>query len=295
MNMRALFLPVILLALTTTAADDDAPRDDRPATIDEFMRLGERTRVIAHRGFSGKAPENTLVAVRRAIELGADMVEIDVSLTRDGHVVVLHDETLDRTTDGEGLLSAATLEEVRKLDAGSWFSSEFAGEKVPTLAEVLDLVRGRILLNIEIKGEAVSDETEGGIADKVLRLVGDRDMKDEIVISSFEPEALRQARELDPHVKTASLYNRELHSGMGPVEVMDAVGSNGFNLSSKGITAEIVGLCHDAGRPVAVYTVNEKAEMKRQIALGVNALFTDRPDRMLEVLAESGRAGCSGR
>ncbi len=288
MNVRALLLPMILLAFATSAAGD-APRRDRPATVDEFMRPGQGPRVIAHRGFSGKAPENTLVAVRRAIELGADMVEIDVGLTRDGHVVVLHDETLDRTTDGEGLLSEATLEEVRKLDAGSWFAPEFAGEKVPTLAEVLDLVRGRILMNVEIKGEAVSDETAAGIADKVLQLVRARDMEDEIVISSFEPEALRQMRELDAHVMTASLYNKELHNKMGPVEVMDAVGSNGFNLSQRRVNRKIVRACHEAGRPVAVYTVNKKAKMRCLIAIGVDALFTDRPDLMLQVLAESSR------
>ena len=150
MRIHATFPAVLLTTFSAAAAAQDVP-SDRAATIDDFLRLGERPRVIAHRGFSGVAPENTLAAFRRAIEIGADMIEVDVALTGDGHVVCLHDETLDRTTDGQGLLAAATFEEVRRLDAGSWFAPELAGEKVPTLAEVLDLARGRILVNVEIK------------------------------------------------------------------------------------------------------------------------------------------------
>lgn len=262
------------------------PTTDRPLTIAEFMRLGERTRVIAHRGFSGIAPENTLIALRKAIEAGADMVEVDVGLTRDGQVVLLHDETLERTTDGKGLLSEATFDEVRSLDAGSWFDSAYTGEPVPTLGEALDLVRGRILINIEIKGEAVSDQVEDGIADKVLRAVRERDMLDQVVLSSFEPEALRQARRLDTEVRTASLYNDDLHGGQTPIEVMEAVGADGFNLSKRRVDAEIIALCHRHNRPVAVYTVNKPRTMRRLIDLGVDAFFTDHPDRLMALLGE---------
>ena len=276
-----------LAAWTGTPADaDESVRSDRPRTIEDFMALGERPRVIAHRGFSGNAPENTLVAIEQAIELGADMVEVDIGLTSDGHVVLLHDETLDRTTDGSGLLSDASLETVRRLDAGSWFDAKYEGEPVPTLGEALDLVRGRILINLEIKSEAVGEQAEGGIADKVLHAVRERRMLNQIVISSFEPRALEHARQLEATVRTASLYNRDLHSGQGPLEVMDAVDANGFNLSRREVTAEIVEQCHGTGRPVAVYTVNKERVMRRMIDLGVDALFTDYPDRMLALLQE---------
>lgn len=284
-----LALVIAALPADGSAADtasDEPPPVERPSTIQEFMALRAtqgRTGVIAHRGFSGIAPENTLVAIQKGIDVGADMVEIDVGLTRDRHVVVLHDETLDRTTDGTGKLSDRDLDYVRGLDAGTWFSEAFEGEPVPTLDEVLDLVRGKILLNVEIKGEAVGDRAEGGIADRVLRAVRAKGMLDQIVISSFEPKALAHARELDAEVVSASLYNRDLHAGMGPLEVMAEVGSNGFNLSKRQLTEEILATCHGAGKPVAVYTVNDEKTLGKLVAMGVDAIFTDHPDRLLAI------------
>ena len=248
--------------------------------IEDFMKLGGPTRVIAHRGFSGAAPENTLAAFEKAIEVGADMFELDVLLSRDGRVVVIHDDTLDRTTDGEGKVAAFTLAEIKKLDAGSWFSAEFAGERIPTLEEALRLAKGRILVNVEIKTEAVGH----GVVAKALEIIDELDMKDTVVISSFNPTALAKARELDPDIRTASLFNTELQKGMSPEAVMAEVGSNGFNLSRRQVDAGIVATCHRLERPVAVYTVNEINEMERLIDLGVDAIFTDRPDRLLRVL-----------
>jgi glycerophosphoryl diester phosphodiesterase len=253
--------------------------------IGDFMRPGARVRVIAHRGFSGVAPENTLAAFQKAIEVNADMFELDVLLSRDGRVVVIHDDTVERTTDGVGSVSALTLAELRALDAGSWFSAEFAGERIPTLEETLELAKDRILVNIEIKTEAVTDQASGGIVDKTLAIVRRADMMDQVVISSFDPRALAHTRKLDPSVKTASLYNAELQEDMAPEQVMEAVGSNGFNLSRRQVDAGIVEACHRLDRPVAVYTVNEIDEMKAMLELGVDAIFTDHPDRLIEVLA----------
>jgi len=245
------------------------------------MRLDSRTRVVAHRGFSAQAPENTVAAIRRAIEIGADMAEFDVTVTADGHVICLHDETLDRTTDGRGAATDRTLAEIRRLDAGSWFAAEFAGEPVPTLAEMLDVADGRILLNVEIKPEAVSH----GVVDAVARLIRDRKMVDRVVVSSFAPEALRQMKVIAPEIVTISLFNDELHDGRDPLEIVMEVGSRGLNLSADRATAELVGRCRAHGLPVGVYTVNSKRRMNRMIALGVHAIFTDRPDRLIGVLA----------
>lgn len=282
---KAIVPAMIYLFAMTPAGAQETRLEDRPRTIDEYLSLGARPRVIAHRGFSGAAPENTLAALRAAIEVGADMAELDVGLTSDGEVVLLHDETLDRTTDGRGRLSATPLDEVRKLDAGSWFSSEFTGEKVPLLDEALALVRGKILLNIEIKGEAVTDQVEGGIADKVLELVRKLDMLDQIVISSFEPRALKHARRLEPRVKTASLYNRKIHRGMSPIEVMRDADSNGFNVSARRLKKKVIRECRRYERPLTVYTVDDEKAMRRLIAKGVHGIFTNRPDVMIGVVA----------
>ena len=246
------------------------------------MSMNSPTRVIAHRGFSGRAPENTLFAIREAIAIGADMVEIDVTMTADGHVILLHDETLDRTTSGSGLPTNRTLEEIRQLDAGSWFSTVFAGEKIPTLSEALRTVKGRILINIEIKSEAV----DFGVVPRVAALVNEHEMLDQVVVSSFSPEALRLKKITDPAIYTATLFNKELHTDRDPLEIIQAVGSRGFNISGKRLTPEMIERCHKHGFPVAVYTVNEESDFRHLIEIGVDAVFTDHPDRMIRVLED---------
>ena len=268
------------------AASLPAIADERPTTIKKFMDIDSPIRVIAHRGFSGQAPENTLVAIRQAIEVGADMVEIDVTVTADGHVILLHDETLDRTTDGQGSPTSMTLDEIRELDAGSWFAPEYAGEGIPTLTEALETVKDRILINVEIKSEAV----EHGVVPKVAALIVEHEMLDQVVVSSFSPEALRLMKITDPAVITATLFNKELHTDRDPLEIIQEVGSRGFNISGKRLTAAMVERCHRHGIPVAVYTVNEPDDLRRLIELGVNAVFTDHPDLMIEVLAKGPNA-----
>ena len=194
--------PLLLLALTAVGATA-AAEDPRPLTIGEFMTVASPTGVIAHRGFSGAAPENTLAAIELAIQAGAHMIEVDVAMTADGHVVCLHDETLDRTTSGSGLPSAFALDAIKRLDAGSWFSAKFAGEPVPTLAEVFAATKNRILVNVEIKPEAV----ERGAASAVAALVDEHGMEDRVVVSSFAPEALLQINKSASRIVTASLFN----------------------------------------------------------------------------------------
>lgn len=252
---------------------------ERPVTVAEFMVVNGGTRVIAHRGFSARAPENTLAAVRLAIDAGADMVEVDVTGTSDGHVICLHDETLDRTTDGRGRATARTLNEIRRLDAGSWFSPRFANERVPTLGEVLEFAQGDILVNIEIKPEAVPH----GVADAVAALIHDRHMGGSVVVSSFSPDALRRIKVADPEIVTISLFNPELHDGLDPLEIVQEVGARGLNISSDRVTRELIERCHRHGFPVGVYTVNRKRKMRRLVAMGVDAVFSDHPARMIEV------------
>ncbi|MHC4427881.1 MAG: glycerophosphodiester phosphodiesterase [Planctomycetota bacterium] len=256
----------------------------RPETVDEFLRPPERPRVIAHRGFSGAAPENTLAAFEKALALDVDMIELDVLLSADEHLVVVHDDDLGRTTNGEGPVHTRTLAELKTLDAGTWFSEAFAGERIPTLHEVFELVGDRVLINVEIKDEAVTDRVRGGITDHVIDTVKEHGLASKVIFSSFEPRALVHAREIDPQIRRASLFNEDLHGDRTPLEVMDEVGSVSFNLGREQVTAETVKACHAHGRRVLVYTVNEVADMEHAISLGVDGLFTDRPDRLLGLL-----------
>jgi glycerophosphoryl diester phosphodiesterase len=268
-----LILGVVMVASSRAA--------ERPRTIAEFFADGAPTRVIAHRGFSARAPENTMVAIEMATEAGADMVEIDVTTTADGEMVVIHDETLERTTNGHGPVAAHTLAELQALDAGSWKSPQFAGEPIPTLEQVLDMTRGRILVNIEIKPEAVAAAAPVMVA----RIVLERRMEEEVLISSFEPIALAELRAEAPVIPTASLYNRELHRGLDPGDIVREVGAIAFNLDHRRLTDQMLRSCRELGLPVAVYTVNDRTRMQEMVAKGGNAIFTDRPDLLIEVLA----------
>ena len=277
------FCSVIILILTLGhASGSSADSDQRPTTIEAFYAPDSPTRVIAHRGFSSVAPENTLAAIESAIEIGADMVEFDVTVTADGEVVLMHDPTLKRTTNGRGKVMEKTLEELQQLDAGSWFGPEFAGETIPTLGQVLEQTRGRILLNVEINSEAVDES----ISEKVAKLVTEAGMEDQVVVSSFSPLALEQMRTRAPDIRTASLFNRKIHRGTDPTEIVAEVGSRSFNVNRWLLRNSMLQSCHENNIPVAVYTVKRKRIMRSLIDRGVQALFTAYPDRLIEVLAE---------
>ncbi|HEX9075950.1 MAG TPA: glycerophosphodiester phosphodiesterase family protein, partial [Anaerolineae bacterium] len=143
-----------------------------------------KTLIIAHRGASNWAPENTLAAFQRACALGADGIELDVTLTRDGVPVVIHDDTVDRTTNGKGAVAQMTLEEIRSLDAGSWYSAEFRGEKIPTLAGVLQAVGQCGLVDIELKGTKLKAD---GLEAAAIRAVESAGMHERVILSSFNP------------------------------------------------------------------------------------------------------------
>ncbi len=267
-------------ALSTGAEQTDTGA--RPQTIEQFMRTDQRVRVIAHRGFSGRAPENTLAAFRAAIEAGADMAEFDVTLTADAEVVCLHDEKVKRTTEGRGRISELTLAEAQSLDAGLWFSQAFIGERIPTLDAVLETAKGHILLNIEIKSEAV----EGGIAAKVVTAVNEHGMRDLVIISSFSPEALAQVHTLDPALHTASLYNRKLHRDVDPGVIIGEVKSSSLNINRRYLNRKIRERCRDLGIPIGGYTANSRRQMEKLIDMGAHSIFTNHPDVLFEVIAE---------
>jgi glycerophosphoryl diester phosphodiesterase len=232
--------------------------------------------VIAHRGASGSCPENTMPAFRRAVEVGAHMIELDVQLTRDGHPVVIHDLTLRRTTSGRGPVRRRTLAEIAALDAGSWFSPRFAGAVVPTLGAVLAEIP--IPINVELK--AAGDD---GLERRVLDVVEGAGALDRVVFSSFDPQSLRRMRALTRHAELAVLWSGRAHAKA--LALAARVGASSVHLRKDAATPPAVGAAHDAGLSVRVWTVNTPADFTFLTNAGVDGVFTDYPERFLEASA----------
>jgi glycerophosphoryl diester phosphodiesterase len=220
-----------------------------------------RALVLAHRGASGHAPQNTLAAFLLAAEMGADGIELDVHLSADGKVVVIHDDTVDATTDGHGRVSQMTLLELQALDAGNWFAPQFSGERIPTLEQVFDVVGHRLLINIEIKVEAgyhpIDQEFE------IVRLIEDYQMTHRVIVSSFAPNSLRRVRKLNPYIPLGLLYNKP-----EPVFWPSLLKAR------------------QRGKRVHVWTVNDVQDMRHMRDLGVDAIITNYPDVLASVLVE---------
>ena len=246
--------------------------------IEQFDRDGDGFLTIAHRGASGYYPENTMAAFRGALEMEADMIELDVLLSKDGQVVVIHDATLKRTTNGRGKVAEKTFDELRQLDAGSWFAKKFKDEKIPHLREVLDFAKDSIAVNIEIKTEAVTDEAEGGIEEKALNLVKELNMDDQVIFSSFDYRALQHLRQLDNDIPTAVLYNKKQSPDVMPAHLADSLDADVFNCSYRQLNTQWL---RDASRdtlPILVYTVNRELRMETLLKQGVKGIFSDKPD-----------------
>lgn len=241
------------------------------ASAQRWRRFRPRGRAlaIAHRGASREAPENTLAAFRRALDAGAPAIECDVQRTRDGRLVVIHDQTVDRTTDGRGAVAALTFEEIRRLDAGGWFGPAFAGERVPSLDEVLDLVRGRAFALLEIKnGPMFYEGIEAQVAD-ALRRGG---MSDAVLVMSFDHPAVRTVRAAAPEVATAIIYSGRLLDAAGAARAADADAlCPGWGLVTGGVVAD----AHDAGLGVFPWTIDKEAAMRRCLAWGVDGVTSN--------------------
>jgi glycerophosphoryl diester phosphodiesterase len=231
--------------------------------------------VIAHRGASGTCPENTIPAFRRAAEVGAHMVELDVQLTRDGRPVVIHDWTLDRTTSGRGSVRRRTLAEIATLDAGSWFAPAFAGTRVPTLAEVFAAIPLRV--NVELKARA-----NDGLERAVLEVVEGAGALRRVVFSSFEPASLRRMRALSAAADLAVLWAGR---GVGrALALADSVRATSVHLRKGAATADAIERARAAGIGVRVWTVNAAVDFARLVTAGADAVFTDYPERFLHPL-----------
>jgi glycerophosphoryl diester phosphodiesterase len=230
---------------------------------------------IAHRGASGRFPENTLTAFRAAIEAGADMCELDVQSTRDGAVVVMHDDTLDRTTDGHGALSALTLAEAKALNIVNGRDRTLTGEHAPTLDEVFALTRGRCALNIELKGE--------GVEAAVCRSVRDNGELEKSMVSSFDWSALERARAIEPEIRIGVLAERGRTRMLAAAAELKAFAINPrFGLVDAALCAE----AHRRGLQVYVWTVDDAQAMRSLLDCGVDGIMTNYPERLRALIEE---------
>lgn len=246
----------------------------------------KRFYTIAHRGASAYYPENTMSAFKAAVDMNADMIELDVLLSKDNIPVVFHDERLDKKTNGSGLVLDHTLSELQKLDAGSWFDTRFKNEQISTLREVLEFLRNRILVNIEIKPEAVTENEESGIVELVLNLVEELGVEEVVIISSFDYRVLERISKRENNIKSALLYEGKQSYGREPSSLVRDYKIDAFNCSLQQLTDNWVLQLNKNKIPFFVYTINDELTMKSLIQIGAKGIFTDKPDALNKVVEE---------
>ena len=238
---------------------------------------------IAHRGASGNglAPENTLAACEKAIQIGVDMIEIDVHLTRDGQVVVLHDPAIDRTTDRTGLVADLYSDEVYQADAGSWFGTDFVGERVPLLEDVLDLARHRAVVLIEIKADFITE--------RVLRVIETAGAVEQVVLQSFNPDTVERVNLLAPTLPTALLIG-QLPTTPSRVRARRIIrqvlqiGANALAIWHATLTPPFFEEMRKRGVAVWAWTVDQDIIMRDLTQMGIQGIITNYPDQLNNVL-----------
>ena len=239
--------------------------------------------IIAHRGHRAKYPENTLSAFSAALDAGASMIELDVSLSHDRKLVVIHDATLERTTNGHGPVSDLNLKQLKQLDAGSWFHNQFAGERLPELSEVLDLVDGRALINIEIKSHAYEpNHPLDAIERQVVTLVRSKKARDYVLISSFNIDLLEQLAALKdaPAFAWISKYAADRQTA----EICSRIGAFSWHPEYRILTPQQVKMMHAAGIKVFPFNMESRQELERMLAMDVDGVIISDPRKALKWL-----------
>ena len=247
-----------------------------------FLQARLTPLIVAHRGSSAHAPENTRAAFELAAEQHADAIELDVDLTRDGHVIVMHDATIDRTTTGHGRVNDLTLEELRRVDAGAWKGPQFASERVPLLSEVFEAVGQRLLIDIEIKS---TSRRSNGIEQRVMELIGRYDLPDRVIISSFNPFVLIRVKRLELHLACGLIYSPDEPIYLRRAWVAPLIpGLSARYPHHSQVTASFVKKCHACGQRVGVWTVNDAATARAMTFAGVDGIIGDDPILLREAL-----------
>lgn len=259
------FAPAVMLMTVIVTGGFGALLAEAPELYSRFQPV--HTTVSCHRGYSKVAPENTIPAFQAAIDIGADCAELDVQMTNDGVVVVSHDPSLKRTTGLNARICDLSYAEVSALDAGSFFSEEFAGTHIPTLEDVLKLCKDKIRLNIEIKHNAASPELEA----KTVQLIKDYGFKDSCVITSLSYESLSKVKELDPDIRTGYIL------AVGAGNYYDLPAADFFSVEISFITPGMISALHQRGKTISAWTVNRESDAEKLKQLGVDDMITEDP------------------
>jgi glycerophosphoryl diester phosphodiesterase len=243
-----------------------------------LLSSGRRPYIIGHRGALDCAPENTMASFREGLAQGADLIELDVQMSADGQLVVIHDQTLERTTNGRGLVADTPLAELRALDAGSWFSPEFAGERVLALSEVLAWIKGKAGLVVEIKNGPIFYE---GIEQKIVEALKQYEMLEQAMVISFDHPCLYRIKEICPELNTGLLVVSRL---LDPVTTAGDVGAAAIVALWTMVTKADVEVCHGAG--LAVCTWGRNPDYEYLLSISVDALSADHPAALLELVGQ---------
>lgn len=234
---------------------------------------------FAHRGASGYFPENTMMAFEKAIEMNCTGIETDVQMTKDGVLVLIHDEHVDRTTNGTGLVKDYTFSELNKLDAGSFLSSSFSKCRIPTVEELINFVEDKnIIINFEIKTGIVFYEN---IEEKLIELIYKHKMENKVILSSFNHYSMVECKKISKHIKTGLLYMAGLYE---PEIYCQHTGADALHPFYMAINKEIVSAAHKKGLLVNPYTVNHEKAMKTMLDAGVDGIITNFPDKLDKLL-----------
>jgi len=237
--------------------------------------------VIGHRGAKGYAPENTLLSFEKGIECNANMIEFDVRLTRDDHMVIMHDATVDRTTNGTGFVSQHTLKQIKKLDAGAWFSPKFKNTKVPTLEEGIASIKGKAKFDIEIKHDPSS--TNEGLEEKLIGEILRNDILDDTVVTSFDLSCVERIKKIEPGLTVGFLFSRNYDCERGLREIL-RIGGEEIHPEYLHLTAHLVSKAHRNSVRVRAWNPNDEKEMSKLIKMGVDGIGTDFPDLLKPLL-----------
>lgn len=279
MNKRSLIISLVITVFVITSL---GVKGQDVGSVWKFIDQNQPL-VIAHRGASSLAPENTLASVKKALQLGVDVVEIDVHRTKDRELVVIHDSTIDRTTPGSGAVRNYTLPALNDFDAGGWFDASFAGERIPTLRAVLETTKDKAILLIELKSNRAEVPT--------INLVKELGMTDQVIIQSFKFEHIKKVNEKAPEIPTVLLVSEPKHSSNPQkaatwiTNTAEYSNATGIGIRHNWLTPELIELAMRKDLAIFVWTVDKSADLQKFIETGVQGIITNRPQDLQKLLS----------